>query len=296
MDFFMQAKKGNNQIWIWLVTLLVVCYPFYQKIFAFLTEVSTPKKTKQILKDSDTVNNLLSSVSLKALVFFAILLISLKFFHNRKIRTLFTGREKFDWLRFFTGIFVWGVAIIIGFSIGYYYNSDIVRYNFRLMPFLKLFFICISLVTLRAVFIEVLFRGYILQGVFLITNNKLGAVIASAIFYMLVFSTSILIDEVGYELLLFNFAVGIVLGIIVVFDEGLELSISFQIVNTMVALLYISTNVQGYQTDAIFFDDSKPKVLFLVYIPVFVLYPLVVLCFKKIYKWNNLKARLLNES
>lgn len=293
MSFLEVVKKGKNQVWIWVLTLLVVMYPFYTQIYNFLTLSKGKSNNNLVISDSGIINGFIIKTSLRSIGFLIILLLSVRFLHQRNILSVFTGRKSFSWYRFFFGLISWALFVMMYFSIGYFQFAEAYYLNFKLVPFLKLFFICITLVALRAVFIEVLFRGYILQGITLLTKQKCAPILASSILYMLVFSSSKLLDRVGYELLLFHFATALIAGIIAVVDDGLEIPISMQLANNLVGILYISTTWHGYQTDAVFIDTSPPKVLYLVYIPVLIFFPIYFFVLKKVFKWDNLKEKLM---
>ena len=50
-----------------------------------------------------------------------------------------------------------------------------------------------------------------------------------------------------------------------------------------------------FQTDALFIDTSEPSVTWEMFVPVFVLYPLILWVFSKKYGWNNWKDKLLGK-
>jgi len=84
----------------------------------------------------------------------------------------------------------------------------------------------------------------------------------------------------------------LVLGIFTLMDEGTELALGFHAANNIVAAVLVSSNWAVFQTDALLIDISEPSLDMLMFLPVFVLYPLVLFIFSKKYGWTNWKGKL----
>ena len=64
--------------------------------------------------------------------------------------------------------------------------------------------------------------------------------------------------KIGYHILLYYIAVGVVLGFIVYYDDGLELTLGFHAANNIITVLLITADWQAFQTDAILKDNEAP--------------------------------------
>jgi len=114
------------------------------------------------------------------------LLLAVKFLHKQSITALTTVRAKIDWKRFWTIFFFWGILSSGLVLLDYYMSPDDYVFNFKLQPFLILCVIAILLVPLQTSFEEYLFRGYLMQGLGVITRYKwIPLVITSAVFGLL---------------------------------------------------------------------------------------------------------------
>jgi len=82
-------------------------------------------------------------------------------------------------------------------------------------------------------------------------------------------------------------------GITTLMDDGTELSIGMHAANNIVASVFVTMNWTAFQTDALFVDTSEPSLGLETYLPVFIIYPLVILIFSKKYGWTNWKQKLL---
>jgi hypothetical protein len=78
-------------------------------------------------------------------------------------------------------------------------------------------------------------------------------------------------------------------------DEGLELAIGFHAANNLFTALLVTADWTAFQTHSILKYTGEPSVMSNVYIPVLVIYPLIILVFAKIYKWNSWKTRLFGK-
>jgi hypothetical protein len=73
------------------------------------------------------------------------------------------------------------------------------------------------------------------------------------------------------------------------------LALGLHAANNMIAAFLITTDWMVFQTDALFIDTSEPSVTWEMFVPVFVLYPLMLLLFSKKYGWNNWLEKLTGE-
>lgn len=291
LDFFQQVYKGKNHWYIWILVSLVAFIPFAFRIYHYLfVKVQKPKAPVAI--DS----NLLLVKGLSHYLFYLVLLLlGVRYLHKRPIRTVFTSKKKIDWWRYIFGVSSWGLCIVVYFSLNYYFYPDNYQWNFKLVPFLILFLVSFTIVPIGAIFKELYFSGYLLQGIGLLTKRKWVAIVLTSVIYMFAIGMSPIFEQAGYHVLFFYFASSLFTGIITTIDDGVELAMGLQTANNIFAILYITTNWTGLRTNALFLDISEPKVLFIVYIPVFIFFPIYFFILKKMYNWKNTKEKILEK-
>ena len=88
---------------------------------------------------------------------------------------------------------------------------------------------------------------------------------------------------------------GFFYGIVTLMDEGTEIALGLHAVNNVTAAFFITTDWSVFQTDALYIDTSEPSVPWEMFVPVFVLYPIMLLLFSKKYGWTNWKGKLTGE-
>jgi len=62
--------------------------------------------------------------------------------------------------------------------------------------------------------------------------------------------------------------------------------------NNIVAALLVTSDWMVFQTDALWIDISEPSVNAETFIPVLIIYPIVLLIFSNKYGWKNWKEKL----
>jgi membrane protease YdiL (CAAX protease family) len=154
-----------------------------------------------------------------------------------------------------------------------------------------LFLIALLLIPIQTTCEEMLFRGYTMQGFKLRTKNNLIAILVSGIMFGMVHIGNPEIEVIGYHIIFYYIAVGIFLGLISFFDNGMELSIGYHAANNLFAALLITTNWQVFQTDAVFIDNTPPQIGWETTVGILVILPLLFFLFKRKYKWGNLELK-----
>jgi len=94
-----------------------------------------------------------------------------KVLHRRSVTSLLTARKKVDWKRVFFSFFLWFFISILMLVISYYGNPDAFKWNFKPMPFFILVVVSFLFLPLQTSFEELLFRGYLMQGIGVLVRN-----------------------------------------------------------------------------------------------------------------------------
>jgi hypothetical protein len=75
-------------------------------------------------------------------------------------------------------------------------------------------------------------------------------------------------------------------------DDGLELALGFHAANNLFGALLVTSSWTVFQTHSLLKDVSEPAVGYDVLLPVFVIYPIILLIFTKKFKWTNWREKL----
>jgi hypothetical protein len=85
---------------------------------------------------------------------------------------------------------------------------------------------------------------------------------------------------------------GVFLGIIVLMDDGIELTSGYHLANNFFAVVILTNNWQVFQTDALLMDHSVPTFGWDNLLTILIIQPLLIYIFSKKYQWVNWKERL----
>ena len=222
------------------------------------------------------------------------LLLAVKYLHNQSLVQLTTSREKIDWKRFWFVFLFWGIISSGLMLADYFMSPDDYVVNFSLKPFLVLCFIAIIMVPLQTSFEEYLFRGYLMQGLGVLTKRRWVPLIVTSLVFGSLHIANPEVEKLGYIIMVYYIGTGLFLGIMALMDEGIELSLGFHAANNLFTALLVTADWTAFQTHSVLKDISDPtKPGFMeIFMPLLFLFPLLLLIFSKIYKWTNWKEKL----
>ena len=215
-----------------------------------------------------------------------------KFVQGQTLRSLTTSRAKVDWKRIFFSFFLWGTITTAMILALYYTQPENFVWNFKPEKFFIFLILAIILVPMQTSFEEYLFRAHMMQGIGLATNSRLIPLIITSVLFGLMHIANPEVGKIGYIIMVYYIGTGFFLGIMTLMDEGLELALGFHAANNLVGALLLTADWTAFQTNSIFKDLSEPSAGFDVLTPVFVIFPILLLIFSKVYNWKNWKEKL----
>lgn len=301
MDYIQLAIKGKTDWWRYLIGAIFIFF-----IWQLGTLIHFGAVMAKIGLDGGDLQNIgyeeLMTTLSKNLTFFLLLLSFVfgafavwfiyKFFHEASFKDLITTRAKFDWKRFWVGFWLIGGLIILFTSLDYYYNPSDYLVNFQWDKFLILLIIGILLVPIQTTFEELFFRGYLLQGIGILSKNRGVALVITSVVFGLLHLANPEVDKIGKIIMVSYIGTGFLLGIMALMDEGLELSIGFHAGNNLVTALLVTADWTAFQTESIFISLGEPDATIEVLFPVLIVYPIFLLILARVYKWKNWKEKL----
>ena len=306
MDYIQQAFKGLHDGWRYFVgTIIVIVFVIIGQIpftVAAIVEASNQGMSFFELDETTLMTILEPNLNLfLMLLSFAFGLLGLllvnKYLHKMSLTQLTTAREKIDWKRFWTIFFGWGI-ISSGFVLmDYFMAPDDYVLNFNLPKFLILCVIAVIMVPLQTSCEEYLFRGYLMQGLGVVTKNRWFPLLFTSLVFGLLHIANPEVDKLGYIIMIYYIGTGLFLGIVTLMDEGLELALGFHAANNLFTALLVTADWTAFKTYSIFKDMSDPtEATFVdIIVPVFVIFPILLFILTKMYGWSNWKERLLGK-
>ena len=287
-----QGYKGDLGLWKYLIIPgCFIGFMILNYIAIILSPVSVEDSMEQMI--ASLGSNLVLIILLVPLaVGLFVVLGWTKLVHSQSITSLTTSRKKIDWKRVFFAFGVWGLITIILTFIGIYLSPEDYLFNFKLMPFLSLALIGIILIPLQTSFEEYLFRGHMMQGLGIAAKNRWVPLVVTSVLFGLMHLGNPEVEKLGYGIMIYYIGTGFFLGIITLMDEGLELALGFHAANNLIGALLLTADWTAFQTDSLYRDVSDPILGWDVLVPVFIVFPILLIIFSKKYGWTNWKEKL----
>ena len=302
MNYIQQAYKGKNEWYHWVLTIVLVFFG-WQILGVIPLVMAAAAKSENVAQFSEFAkdNFMTAGIDKNFFLFLMIftffvgllfLFIGIKYVHKRSITSLVTSRDKIDWKRFFYGFFVWGILAIVMSYVGVLLAPENFIWNFNATPFFILVAISFLFLPFQTSLEELLFRGYFMQGIGVLAKNRWVPLIITSVVFGLLHGANPEVAKLGQITMVFYIGTGLFYGIVTLMDEGTEIALGLHAINNITAAFFITTDWTVFQTDALFIDTSEPSVTWEMFLPVFVLYPIMLFVFSKKYGWSNWREKL----
>ncbi|WP_431166808.1 lysostaphin resistance A-like protein [Tenacibaculum halocynthiae] len=305
MNFIQQAYKGENKWYLYILVIFIVFFG-WQFLGVMPLALTAILHSADVAEFTQAANDNFMTLGINKnlflfmmIVMFALgllfLFIGIKFVHKRPVKTIVTSRNKIDWKRFWFGFFTWGIISSLVIGIGILLERESYVWNFNAVPFFTLVAISFLFLPIQTSFEELLFRGYFMQALGILVKNRWFPLLITSVAFGLLHGANPEVEKLGAVSMVFYIGTGLFFGITTLMDEGTELALGLHAINNIVAAFFVTTDWTVFQTNALFIDTSEPSVGLEMFLPVFVLYPLMLIFFSKKYGWNNWKDKLVGK-
>ncbi|MDG1573069.1 CPBP family intramembrane metalloprotease [Robiginitalea sp. M366] len=287
-----QGYRGNLGIWKYLILPLGF---IALMVLNYLATLASPVPVETMMADMirQFGRNGTLVILLVPLAFGLFVVLGwTRLVHPQSIRSLTTSRRRVDWKRIFFAFGLWGLLTVLITGVDIWLSPDHYVWNFRWDAFWKLAVIALLLIPLQTSFEEYLFRGHMMQGLGIMAGNRWVPLVVTSVLFGLMHLGNPEVEKLGYWSMVYYIGTGFFLGIITLMDEGLELALGFHAANNLVTALLVTADWTAFQTDSLYRDVSSPALSWDAFIPIFVVFPLLLWIFGRKYGWKNWKSRL----
>lgn len=256
---FQNREKSPANHYIFSIVITLSAYLLIGQIPLFIAYAFAEHQTLdliQTLQDNYGLNVTFILIMIPLVAAFLGLFLSIKLLHKWKFRSVFTGRSKIDFKRIIVSFFLW---MLISMGIFLYGFNDKVVWNLNWSAFIPLFFLGCIIVPIQCAAEEVFFRGYLPQWLGEKINKVWVIVFISGTLFGLLHAANPEVSKLGNSALIYYIWSGFFLGILAVYDDGLELPLGYHIANNLFATLIVTTDWQAFRTDALFIDTNPPS-------------------------------------
>lgn len=214
-NFLENTHLGTNKWWQYIASILST---ILVSIIANLVLRQIIPQIKSFLPANDFGKGLLTFLLI--LILFGVALICFLYsatkLHKRAGMTFISIYKKFSWWQYFGGFITWGSILFISLLVSEYQNFEAFKNNFNPENFTILLFVGFLAIGVQSFFEELIFRGYILQGLHLkIRKTNVLIIINGLLFGILHFGY-------GLESFLSSWIFGIAFALIVILQKRIE--------------------------------------------------------------------------
>ena len=238
ITFLDNAHQGKNNWWRYLLTSAVAWIgPFILILIVLIPFIILSHPVKMDINPDNvvnTINPLLLMVMLGVyyILSFVLFYLCSRFIQGKTMKKMITTVSKFNWKNVLKGAGLWSIIIGASLVVDVLISPSPVKLSLDL-PFFTLLIASLIIFAIQASFEEIFFRGYLMQGIGLLTRKPfIPLFLTSVIFAIGHFwnGTSII---TGITAVVNMFIFGMVLGIITLGENGLETAIGAHIANNI---------------------------------------------------------------
>jgi len=263
--FFQQGQKGNNKWWIYMLTIFLVlfAYTLGQVPLMIVAQVYIDRNRPDLSIEDFFTNPDFSSIGMSTNLGFLLLLVmfvaailalylSVTVLHKKPFQLLIHAAKSISWSRILFGFFLWLALIGLTELPLYFQNPGNYILTFDTTSFIPLFLISLLILPIQTSFEEVFFRGYLLQGLYLIISHKWAVIVITSLLFMFVHGTNPEIETFGFGIMMaYYFTAGLILAIVTSLDNRLELALGMHAAMNFFGAVFIGYSGGVLQTDSI---------------------------------------------
>lgn len=265
--FLNVARQGQNQWWTYLITLLIVigavvlaqvplALIFMYKATQYGLDPSESQKMLQRM-DFTAIGMSQNMAIVLILIPFAVGLLVLwfcvRFIHKRNPATMVNPSGKINWNKILYAFILWLLLTGSVEVVFYLMEPETYSLQFQPGPFFVLLIISLLLFPLQTSFEEILFRGYLMQGIGLLTKHPWVPLLLTSAGFGLMHYMNPEVQEFGVGWAMsYYIGVGLFLGFITLLDDGLELALGIHAATNIYSALFVTFDSSALQTPAVF--------------------------------------------
>lgn len=301
MNHIESSFIGKNHLWRYVIMLVTIfaamntigSLPLFLKIIQ--VSANDPVAAANFASQPNNPTHLGVSSNTGLMMFllpfaagFAAFLLLIRPVHQKTFRIIVNGTRNIRWRHFFTGAFVW--LAVSGAYLFVYLKVDPENIVLKNNSETLITLIVVSLVffPFQAGLEEVVFRGYLMQGLSLIVRQRWFPLVITSLFFALLHSFNPEVKDFGFYTMMPHYILfGLIFGITTILDDGIEVAAGAHTINNAFLSVMITQKSSALQTDSVFEQlEVYPWTEFSMLLIMGLLFILIM---KKLLGWKNFR-------
>ena len=270
--FLAKAHEGKNQWWRYVLGTFLILL-FFQVLGFIPIELYmdsadpsefTAAEWYEYQSNSDYIslgldkNIGLTMLILGFIIGLGALLLVYKYLHRKPLLSLFTSYSSIRWRHVAFGFVGWGLLSLVLLVIQLFTSPEDYVWQFEACKFFPLLLVCIFLLPFQTTFEELFLRGYLFQGIGILTKYPIVPVVVTSLFFMLLHIANPEVEAYGWYLMMpYYFGVAFTAALITLMDEGLEIAIGLHAANNIFGALTLTYSEAVIKTDALWMGTDE---------------------------------------
>jgi membrane protease YdiL (CAAX protease family) len=294
---------GYNKFSMYLVTILLFIFGYLGYQLLLIVPLMSRLRSKgfgdlEIIENPNLLfspealqmdRNLVLALELGMFILaFLGLYTGIKRIHRKSLTSVITGYERFRVGRFWFSFIVWGSMILLLTIVSYFTTEGELQVVFEPKGFLISAFVLILLLPIQVASEELLFRGYLVQGLSQLFRNGLAPMLITSLLFALAHMSNPETQEHGWGIMFpYYCANALFMGTLTLLDEGLELAYGIHLSNNIISGLLVTSPNSVIKPSTVFLAVTEDPGSELIAWLVMAALTFLVLYWR--YRWKNFK-------
>lgn len=239
------ARQGRNDWWRYVLGAVII--PAFWLVFGYVPYLLMLRAGM-----SEPPFDFIA-INLSIFMMLAGLAVTVKLIHRRPLRSLVSADERIDWARIARSAAVWAVLAAAAALIEHLAYPERYYLSFDPARFFMFMALVLVLTPLQCAVEELVFRGYVMQGLGLLTRSPAMIAVLSSLAFTAPHLLNPEVREHGVAIMAANyFAIGMLLATVTLRDGRLELAIGLHAANNVFLALIANYEGSALMTESVF--------------------------------------------
>jgi uncharacterized protein len=270
MNHLESGYTGKNSFWRYIVMLVTVFFianlvgSIPLLILFIVKSAGNPEAYAKIAANPtdfgamgfDPIIGLILLVIPFVFCLFAFILL-VKPLHQRTFKQSINGTNSIRWNRFFISGAVWFVLCLIYLLVCIKFDPSNFQLNNTSVTLVYLIVVVIIMIPFQASFEEVIFRGYLMQGLAVLANNRWFPLLVTSILFASMHSANPEVKAYGFFTMMPQyFFMALTFGIASLLDDGIEVAMGAHAANNIFISIFTAYSSSALQTPALYVQKT----------------------------------------
>ena len=238
------SQQGNSSLWHYLVGILLIFF-FWFFLGGIFVSIITINFKQSIFIHEYFVSKLPDIFSCLGVF------LSVVWVHQRRLTTLFGVKDSVQIKRLLLGFGIWSLLLAIFLTTSFLINPRKYLFTFNADRWLIFLPFALVFTPIQVLSEELLFRGYLLQGLSKLTKQPLILIILNSLLFAVPhFSTSEM-QRGAVWMSLYYFVWGVFLAAITLKDNRIELALGIHMATNLYSVLFVQATDSAIATPTI---------------------------------------------